>query len=103
MPKPLVIHKGRTNIIPVGLGFDVSGDDFKSEIRDSKSELIAEFEVTFLTDGTDGELILTLDNSESENIDKTYGFMDIKRVSNGEPLSVFNGPLQVVFKSVVTQ
>lgn len=101
----IVIFKNRTNVIPVSLGFDVSGDTFTSEIRASKdqeSELIATWEVSFLNDGVDGELILTLDDSETVNIIRTKGYMDIKRITNGEPLAVFDDPIEVLFKSSIT-
>lgn len=103
--KQIEVHKGRTVIVPVSLGFDVSGDTFSSEIRaekDSESTLIATWTVTFDSDGTDGELILTLDDSVTKEIDNAMGYMDIKRITGGEPVSVFNDPLEVLFKDVIT-
>lgn len=102
----LVVHKGRTNVVPVSLGYDVSSDTITSEIRTHKApdaDLIATWSVTFLTDGTDGELLLTLDDSVTEDIDETNGYMDIKRVTSGEPLPVFDSPIEVVFETVVTE
>jgi len=99
------LQRDRTNIISIGLGMDVSQDTFTSEIRideDPESDLIAALDVVFDDDGTDGELVLTLDNSVAETIERTYGFMDLKRVSAGEPLSVFLKPIRVVFEGVVT-
>lgn len=99
------VYKGRTKILPVSLGFDVSNDVITSEIRESKrptSELIAEWDVRFATDGTDGELILTLDYTVTETIMKSKGYMDIKRISGGEPLNVFDAPLEVLFQETVT-
>lgn len=103
--KQIIVHKGRTVVLPVSVGFDVSGDTITSQIRASRhheSTLIATWAVAFLTDGTDGELILRLDNSVTSVIDKTIGYMDLKRITGGEPLNVFDEPLEVVFKDTVT-
>jgi hypothetical protein len=105
---PIDIFKNRTNIVTVALGIDVSLDDDTptSEIRTEKdvgSTKIAEWDVSFATDGTDGELVLTLDNSVTEDIVQTTGFMDIKRVVNGEPINAFANPIPVVFKGTVTE
>ena len=103
--EPVVVHKGRTNTLPVSLGVDVSGDTFTSQIRtheSTTSSLIATWTVSFLTDGTDGELILKLDNSVTSLIVQKTGFMDIKRVSLGEPIPVFDAPLPVLFREAVT-
>ena len=105
MYTPIVVHRGRTTIVQVALGIDVSESVLTSEIRidkDSASDLIATWAVSFLTDGSDGEVILTLDNSITNPIQHTNGFMDIKRIANGEPINVFDDPLPVVFKGVVT-
>lgn len=101
----VIVHKGRTNVVQVSLGFDVSQDIFTSEIRvakNSSSDLIAAWVVTFETDGRDGELILTLDDSVTTLITQSVGYMDLKRVSGGEPLPVFDEPLEVLFTNVVT-
>ena len=107
MSKSITIHKGRTNQVLVSLGYDVSGDTLTSEIRteqDQESALLATFTVGFVTTGVDGELVLTLDNSAftPEVLTRSYGFMDIKRVKNGEPYSVFAEPVEVVFQGTVT-
>jgi hypothetical protein len=107
MSKSITIHKGRTNKVLVSLGYDVSGDTLTSEIRidkDQASDLLATFTVGFVTTGADGELVLTLDDSSftAEVLTRSYGFMDIKRVANGEPLSVFAEPVEVVFQGTVT-
>ncbi len=80
--KQIIVHKGRTVVVPVSLGFDVSQDIITSEIRVGKSQtsdLIATWDVSFVTDGTDGELVLTLDNSVTEVITQTTGYMDLKQ------------------------
>lgn len=102
----VIVYKGRTVIIPVSLGFNVSDDIITSQIRiekDSESELIAEWDVSFETDGTDGEIILTLDNSITTEIVQSIGYMDLKRVSGGEPLQIFDEPLEVFFENVITE
>lgn len=103
MSNTIVVYKGRTNIVTVSLGFDVSRDIITSEIRTASGTLIATWGVVFDGDGTDGELILTLDNSVTSPITYTTGLMDLKRMSSGEPLSVFDAPLEVEFREIVTQ
>lgn len=101
----LTVHKGRTEVVLVSLGFDASDSTFESEIRTGKSrtsELIAAWDIAFITDGTDGELSLTLDDTVTNTITHSSGFMDLKRITGGEPVSVFENPLHVVFKEVVT-
>lgn len=103
--KQIIVHKGRSVILPVSVGFDISTDAVTSQIRVSKkhdSELIATWSVEFLTDGTDGELLLKLDNAVTAAIDKSVGYMDIKRITGGEPVNLFDDPLEVVFKDTVT-
>lgn len=105
MSGELIIHRNRTNIVQVPLGFDVSNDVITSQIRKERnheSNLLAEWNVSFATDGTDGKIVLTLVASAISSITQTYGYMDLKRVSGGEPLSVFAEPLKVKFQGVVT-
>lgn len=102
MSNILVVYKDRTNIVPVSLGFDVSGDTLTSEIRTLSGTLIATWDVVFDGDGSDGELILTLDNSVTAAIDYPNGLMDIKRVSGGEPLAIFEQPIEVEFRETIT-
>lgn len=108
MIKQLRVHKNRTNVVVVDLGFDVSSDVFTSEIRremDWESDLLATWLVAFETDGSDGRLILTLDDVETGAITVSNGYMDLKRCIggiDGEPVSVFAEPIQVAFKGTVT-
>lgn len=102
MINTIVVHKGRTNIITASLGIDVSGDTLTSEIRTASGTLIATWSVAFDGDGTDGEIILTMDNSVTSAIEQPSGFMDLKRISNGEPLPVFDKPLEVEFRETIT-
>lgn len=105
MSSEVVVHKGRTNVITVSLGIDVSADTITSEIRsepETTATLIMTWVVTFATDGTDGELIFTIDDTATSGISENSGYMDIKRVSGGEPIPVFDRPLEVVFRGSVT-
>ena len=105
MSSAIIVHKNRTNIITVGLGYDVSADTITSEIRaqpEVDSPLLATWDVTFATDGEDGELVLTLDDTITAQISATSGFMDIKRVTGSEPVPVFDKPLEVIFRGTVT-
>ena len=106
MSSKVIVHKGRTNIIRVSLGMDVSADVFTSQIRsepDQGAPLLATWDVSFETDGTDGMLVLVLDNLYTTQIHANSGFMDLKRVTGSEPVSVFDEPLEVSFRGTVTQ
>jgi hypothetical protein len=88
------------------MGMDVSQDTLTSEIRSSPNKnapLIATWNLTFATDGTDGEIILTLDDTVTGAIEADSGYTDIKRVTGGEPVPVFDKPLEVIFRGTVTQ
>lgn len=102
MSDAIVVYKNRTNKVTVSLGIDVSDDTITSEIRTQSGVLIATWDVAFDSDGTDGQLVLTLDNADAADIDYTTGLMDLKRVSGGEPYSVFDKPVEVEFRDTVT-
>jgi hypothetical protein len=100
----ILVHKERTNSVLVDLGLDITGNTITSEIRSepfSSSALIATWTAT-VTNAALGLLTLTLDNSITSAITASGGFMDIKRVVSGEPIPVFNQPLEVVFIGSVT-
>ena len=106
MSSKIIVHKGRTNILTVSLGVNVSADTITSEIRsepDVESPLIATWVVSFKTDGTDGELLLTLDDLHTSQIKANSGYMDLKRVTGSEPIAVFDRPLEVSFRGTVTE
>ena len=106
MSNKVIVHKGRTNTLRIEMGIDVSPDTFTSEIRAEPtvdSPLIATWNVAFVTDGTDGELILTLDDVATKQIKANSGYMDLKRVSGSEPVPVFDRPLEVSFRGTVTE
>jgi hypothetical protein len=101
----VIVHKARTNSIVVNLGEDVSGDTFTSQIRsqpEHDSTLLMTWTVSFVTDGTDGKLLLTVDDLITEQIEVASGYMDLRRVTGGQPVPVFDRPLEVEFRGVVT-
>ena len=105
MSNEVIVHKGRTNTIIIEMGVDISADTITSEIRSEPtvvSPLLATWVVTFLTDGHDGKLKLVLDDADTLEISATRGYMDLKRMSGGEALSVFDKPLEVSFRGTVT-
>lgn len=106
MSDQIIVFKNRLNTITVDLGFDISADTYTSQIRTEPkgdSPLIAEWEVAFLTDGTDGKLTLTLTELQTSQITSDSGFMDFRRVvPPGNPVSVIDKPLEVVFRGSVT-
>ncbi len=105
MSNEVVVFKGRTNIVTVSLGVNVSTDTFKSEIRtepEGTAPLIATWAIAFAANGVDGELVLTLDDSVTSLITANNGYMDLKRTSAGQPVPVFDRPLEVTFRGSVT-
>lgn len=105
MKDAIDIYRGRTKIIQVALGYDVSNETITSEIRVDKnptSELLGTWDVKHATDGIDGELILTLDDAITADVQKQVGWMDMKRLTGGEPINVFDEPLEVHFHNTVT-
>lgn len=105
MGNQIVIQRGRTNIVMVALGMDISADTFMSQIRAktaSDSTLLATWDVQKVDGGIDGVLQLTLDDAISATIVANSGYMDLKRISGGEPLSVFESPVEVIVKGVIT-
>jgi hypothetical protein len=98
-----------TNVVLVDLGYDVSGDILTSQIRRGThvtTEKVADWTVEFVTDGTDGKLRLTIDDSVEVDPTTDMGYMDMKRMiggANGEPVPVFDGPILVNFVDVVTE
>lgn len=106
--EPVRVNKGRVTTLYVSLDYDVSdvsADTFSSQIRAEpkvESDLIATWSVAFLADGSDGELVLTLDDSENVIV-KSNGYMDMKRIVDDKPVSVWEKPLEVVFVEPVTE
>jgi hypothetical protein len=106
MSNEVIVHKGRTNTVIVKMGIDVSADIYTSEIRAEptvESAFIAAWTVSFLTDGKDGQLKLVLDDAITKDIRANSGYMDLKRVTGGEPVPVFDRPLDVAFRGSVTE
>lgn len=104
MSDEITVFKNRTTKVRVSLGFDVSTDSFTAEIRakaSSTSELLATWDVTFATNGIDGELIMTMQNESVAAVTAKSGYTDLKRMSGGEPYPVFE-PVKVKFVDTVT-
>lgn len=100
------VFKGRTKVLPVSLGRDVSASTFTSEIREGRnksSTKIAEWTITKPNGGQDGELIFTLDDDITAGINVSSGYMDIKEVSGGEPTNPIETVLEVIFEDVITE
>lgn len=100
------VHRNRTNVHLVSLGYDVAGLNFRSEIRKTRrptSNLIATWSISVVGDGSTGELRLSLDNGLTKDIQDTVGFMDILREEGGEPYSILDTPLTVYFLDFPTE
>lgn len=105
MSPQVSVYTDRQTVMKVSLGRDVSGSTFASQIRKDRrktSDLLATWVISFETDGTDGELIFTLDVESASTIDVAEGYMDIKETKAGQPFSVSDDPMLVVFKTSVT-
>lgn len=106
MSNQVIVHKDRYNTLQVNLGYDISDETFTSEIRSEPtvhSTLIATWDVSFLSDGSDGKLLLVINSEVASQITANSGYMDLKRVgTDQEPVSVFDEPLEVSFRGVVT-
>jgi hypothetical protein len=101
----LVVHKGRLNRVIIELVGNISTSSFASEIRsepNSDSPLLATWTVAFLTDGTDGKLLLSLDEVASAQITALSGYMDVKRTFAGSVYPEFDKPIEVRFQGTVT-
>ena len=101
----VIIHKGRSCTLPVDLGINVTGDTLTSEIRaepNVASDLLATWGVT-VDDASTGKLTLFLTAGQTGSVSVSSGYMDIKRVTAGVPVPVFDEPLEVTFRGVVTE
>lgn len=103
MSNVLIVYKSRTNVFVVSLGYDVSADTITGKIKTESGEEIAEWDIANVTDGTDGKITLTLDNSVTADIEHARGITDLKRIKAGEPYQIFAKPLEVEFREVVTE
>jgi hypothetical protein len=102
----LEVHRNRTNVSIVKLGYNVSGMNFISQIRAERtrtSRLIATWSIEVVGDGSSGELRFSLDNGITRDISDNIGYMDIVREEGGEPYSVLRTPLVVAFLDFPTE
>lgn len=101
----IIIHRGRTVVVPVSVSYDLTGSTITSDIRKTRkasSDLIASWSVSFKTDGSDGDFLLTIPHDVTTPIVDELGYMDIKRVLDGEPTNIIDTPIQVVFVDAIT-
>jgi len=94
------VYRDRTTVHLVSLGYNPTGANFISQIRETrspKSRLIATWDIDIVGDGRTGELRLSLDNGITKEIAQTVGYMDIIKEEGGEPYPVLNSPLLVCF------
>lgn len=105
MANSLIIHRGLTNTFPLVLGYDTTGDTIASQVRtgpDRSYPLLLNFVVTTV-DASNGEYTLTIDDTFTSQVVVDSGYMDILRITGGEPVPVFEEPLQVIFKGTITK
>lgn len=102
----ITVWKGRSISFEFTLGHQISSDTYTSQIRRGQSVdslLIATWNITVKPGGMNKTLIFSMDDSVTSLITANYGWMDLKRMSGGEPLPVLDNPIPVLFKNVVTQ
>lgn len=101
---PIKVRRGRTERVTVYLPYSVAGDEVTSEMRAGLhrgAKLIATWDV--VVDEEDGRKIyLTLDDSDTSGIVETTGYMDLKRVTGGEPVQILENPLLVLISDPIT-
>lgn len=108
MYTPIIVKRGRTTTLQVSLHRDLSAttaEAFSSKIRAEDNEtspVLCAWQIAIKSPASDGILILTIDNTVASAVTRTNGYMDMKEVIAGEPRSVWNDPLPVVFEGVVT-
>jgi hypothetical protein len=104
----LPVWRSTPKRMTVRLFADLSKDRITSQVRTTRSKtglLIFEWQVSFLTDGTDGALVFDL---PAPGVNPTYatGYMDIKREMGGpDGYPVYypaQGHIPVNFKNRVT-
>lgn len=101
----ITVHKHRATVISFGFGIDLSQDTLTSQIRDSKNSTgndLGFWDIQPLTDGTDGRYVFTFSPEKATLVTVDKGYMDVKRVSGGQPLTLMNRILTVEFKDVIT-
>lgn len=96
----VIVVRGNTVEVPVSLAFNVSADTLYSSIRtteDPDSDVIAEWDISFITNGTDGELLFTLDGDITADIVEDIGYMFFISINGGDPIDIFDVPVVVEF------
>ena len=101
----LTIYKNRTNRVLFKSGVDAPEDEWYSEIRVGKtqdSDLIVAWTFEPVDGGDPGDFLISIDDSLLQDVSHSRGYMDIKRISAGEPLPVLKDIIIVKFKDTVT-
>ena len=94
----LVVERTKTVVVPISLGFNVSGQVFTADLRattSATSTLIATWTVTFATNGKDGELIATLPDTVTSTLAVGTAYMRLKRTTPGPTIEIFGEPVLV--------
>lgn len=97
--KPVEVERGKTIVLAISVGFNVSSFEFLCEMRQNQSPestIIATWDVSFETDGKNGELVALLDNSITAALVPNIAWLFLYRVSGSTHLPVFDEPLEVV-------
>lgn len=100
------VYRGRDAELPIDTGIDLSGDVVTSQIRTKPSQegaLLAIWTVDFVTDGSDGKLLLTMSSTLTGQISADGGWMDLKRSGGGVVLPIFDEPVPVIIIGSVTE
>lgn len=101
----ITVVKNRSITFEFTLGHQIGTDVYTSEIRVGQSvntPLIATWNVSVKPGGLNRTLIFSMDNSVTAPIVQSHGWMDLKRVSGGEPLPVLDYAIPVLFKDAIT-
>lgn len=102
----ITVKRGVRAVVPVSLRYSVKGQTIRSQIRAGRNRsapLIAEWDVRFVNDGSDGKIQLEMDDSVTIAIPNTVGYMDIVRIESGEPYPVVDDIIEVVFRDTITE
>lgn len=105
MSGTVIVWKHVNNEITVNVGFDLGTNTVKSQIRTKPTRdgvLVADW-VVDVVDAAEGELKLSMTETVSGGITVEKGYMDLVRLVGTEPWPVFDAPLEVSIRDVVTE
>lgn len=93
------VERGKTVVVGISIGFNVSLFEFLCEMRESEdpaSAIITTWDMSFETDGKDGELLASLDDSITSVLVLGAAWLHLYRVSGSTHLPVFGEPVEVI-------